>query len=59
VTAPVSFQSVGNKGTFDGIFTIKRLDYAIGEGIWTDIDTVANEIQIKFHLVVTAAPSKK
>lgn len=59
VTAPVTFQSAGNKGHFDGAFTIKRLDYAIGEGVWTDVDTVANEIQIRFHLVVTAAPGKK
>lgn len=59
VKAPVTFQSAGNKGWFDGSFTIKRLDYAIGEGVWSDIDTVANEIQIKFHLVVTAAPNKK
>lgn len=59
VKAPVNFQSIGNKGLFDGAFTIKRLDYAIGEGEWTDISTVANDIQIKFHLVVNAAPSKK
>lgn len=59
VKAPVTFQSAGNKGQFDGTLTIKRLDYAIGEGAWTDVDTVANEIQIRFHLVVTAAPNKK
>jgi polyisoprenoid-binding protein YceI len=59
VIAPVTFQSAGNKGIFDGSFTIKRLDYAIGEGAWSDVDTVANEIQIRFHLVVTATPSKK
>lgn len=59
VKAPVTFQSSAGKGRFDGTFTIRRLDYAIGEGAWSDIDTVANEIQIKFHLVVTAAPNKK
>jgi polyisoprenoid-binding protein YceI len=59
VKAPVTFQSSGNKGWFDGAFTIKRLDYAIGEGVWSDIDTVANEIRIRFHLVVTAAANKK
>jgi len=59
VKAPVTFQSSGNKGWFDGAFTIKRLDYAIGEGAWSDVGTVANEIQIKFHLVVTAAANKK
>jgi polyisoprenoid-binding protein YceI len=59
VKAPVTFQTAGNKGWFDGAFTIKRLDYAIGEGVWSDIDTVANEIRIRFHLVVTAAANKK
>jgi hypothetical protein len=43
----------------EGSFAIKRLDFLIGEGEWTDVSTVANEIQIKFHLVVNAAPSKK
>lgn len=59
IVVPVTFQTTGNRGAFDGSFTIKRLDYAIGEGEWTDVGTVANEIQIKFHLVVNATPSKK
>jgi len=59
VKAPVTFKASGNRGAFDGSFTIKRLDYAIGEGEWTDVGTVANEIQIKFHLVVIATPGKK
>jgi len=59
VTAPVTFQAQGTSGSFDGVFTIKRLDYKIGEGEWTDISTVANEIQIKFHVVVSAASHKK
>jgi polyisoprenoid-binding protein YceI len=59
VVAPVTFQSTGTRGIFEGGFTIKRLDYAIGEGEWTDLGTVANDIQIKFHIVVNAAPGKK
>ncbi len=59
VVAPVTFQANGNRGVFDGGFTIKRLDYAIGEGEWTDLGTVANEIPIKFHIVVNATPGKK
>jgi polyisoprenoid-binding protein YceI len=59
VVAPVTFQATGTRGIFEGGFTIKRLDYAIGEGEWTDLGTVANEIQIKFHIVVNAAPVKK
>ena len=59
VVVPVTFQFSGTRGIFEGGFAIKRLDYAIGEGEWTDLGTVANEIQIKFHLVVTATPGKK
>ncbi|MFH2135463.1 MAG: YceI family protein [Pseudomonadota bacterium] len=59
VVVPVTFTNVGARGQFDGVLNIKRLDYAIGEGAWSDVDTVANEIQIKFHFVVTAAPNKK
>jgi polyisoprenoid-binding protein YceI len=56
IVAPVTFQSDGNRGLFDGSFNIKRLAYAIGTGEWTDVGTVADDIQIKFHLVVNASP---
>jgi len=59
IVAPVTFQAAADRGVFEGSFIIKRLDYAIGEGEWTDLGTVANEIQIKFHIVVNATPSKK
>lgn len=59
VAAPFTFQSTGVRGTFDGAFNINRLDYKIGEGEWADVSMVANEIQIKFHVVVTALPGKK
>lgn len=59
VTAPVTFQSAGNRGIFDGSFVIYRTAYAIGEGEWRDLGTVADDIQVKFHLIVLAAPVKK
>ena len=59
VSTPVTFQAYGTGGMFEGTFNIKRLDYAIGEGEWTDVSAVADEIQIKFHIVVNASPSKK
>ncbi len=49
----------GTAGVFDGAFTLKRLDYKIGEGAWADVSAVANEVQIKFHIVAYAAPNKK
>lgn len=59
VAAPFTFRQEGAAGIFDGAFILKRLDYAIGEGAWTDVSAVANEIQIKFHVVAHAAPVKK
>ncbi len=56
LVAPVAFRQEGGNGVFDGAFTLKRLDFALGEGAWADVSTVANEVQIKFHIV--AAPRK-
>lgn len=53
--APFTFKQVGSNGTFDGSFVIKRLDFAIGEGAWADVSTVANEVQVKFRIITTAS----
>ena len=50
VTAPFTVRQDGRATVFDGAFTLKRLDYGIGEGPWSDTDTVANEVQIRFKL---------
>lgn len=54
VSAPVSFKPEGANAVFEGAFAIKRADYAIGEGMWADFGTVANEVQIKFRLLASA-----
>ena len=54
VTAPTTVTLQGNSATFDGALVIKRADFAIGEGAWADFSTVANEIQIKFHVLATS-----
>lgn len=54
VTAPTTVTIQGNNATFDGAFVLKRADFAIGEGPWADFGTVANEIQIKFHVLATS-----
>lgn len=59
ILVPFTFKSEGVSGIFDGVFVLKRLDYAIGEGAWTDVSAVANEVQVRFHLVAVAAPTKK
>lgn len=57
IVAPVTFESEGKKGVFKGSFNIKRTSYAIGTGEWADLGTVADDIAIKFHLVVNASPA--
>jgi polyisoprenoid-binding protein YceI len=59
VVAPLTFKADGNNGVFTGSFTIKRADYAIGEGPWADLSTVANEVLINFNVVAIAPPKSK
>ena len=54
VTAPFTLNQQGSSAIVDGAFVLKRADYAIGEGSWSDFGTVANEIQIKFHFLANA-----
>ena len=54
LATPITVTQQGNSASFDGSLVLKRADYAIGDGIWADFGTVANEIQIKFRLVATS-----
>lgn len=58
MVVPFTVTPTGNKTAFDGVFNIRRLDYAIGEGAWADLSTIANAVQIRFHIVATSAPTK-
>lgn len=50
----VPFTMQEDKGVLvlDGGFVLKRLEYGIGSGSWSDTSVVADEVQIKFHFVV-------
>lgn len=58
VTTPATFHQQGGSGIFEGSFVLKRADFGIGEGMWADFGTVANEVQIRFRLVATSAATK-
>lgn len=58
LSTPVTVTQQGSNATFDGSLVLKRADYGIGDGVWADFGTVANEIQIKFRLVASAAAAK-
>ena len=57
--APFTFRQDGSRGVFDGTITIKRTDFAIGEGPWADFGTVANEIPVRFHIVAATGTLKQ
>ena len=59
VVAPFTFKQEGANGVFDGGFVLKRMDYNIGEGPWADVSAVANEIEIKFHVVAAPVAATK
>ena len=52
VAAPFTFKEDAGTTAFDGAFQLRRLQFNIGEGVWKDTDTVADEVQIKFHIVI-------
>ena len=39
--------------TAQGSFTIKRVDFKIGDGDWADVSIVANDVAVKFKLALT------
>jgi polyisoprenoid-binding protein YceI len=51
VVMPMQYRKEGAAQVFDGALPIKRLDFGIGQGDWADTSLVANEVQLKFHIV--------
>jgi polyisoprenoid-binding protein YceI len=50
VVVPVTLTKSGVVTVADGSFAIKRGDFKIGEGDWSDFSIVANDVQVKFKL---------
>jgi len=53
MTVPVTYIPGKNAAIFDGSFILKRLDFGIGEGLWADVATVANEVRVTFRIAAT------
>jgi polyisoprenoid-binding protein YceI len=53
IVIPAKLTPQGNTAALDGTFTIRRGDFSIGEGSWTKWDIVANDVQVRFHLIVS------
>ena len=52
MVVPVTFTPGKSAAIFEGAFVLKRLDFGIGEGMWADIATVANEVRVNFRIAV-------
>lgn len=53
IVVPATFATQGNAGVFAGQFTIRRGDFAIGEGAWSAFDIVANDVTVKFRITTS------
>ncbi|MFL6619720.1 MAG: YceI family protein [Povalibacter sp.] len=51
---PIDFTFETKNGTtwLKGTAALKRLDFGVGQGDWKDTETVANEVQIQFSLLL-------
>jgi polyisoprenoid-binding protein YceI len=56
VTVPATYKQENGSQVFDGVLPIKRTTFNIGDGEWKDTSVVADDVQIKFHIVT---PAKK
>jgi polyisoprenoid-binding protein YceI len=58
LVVPVQLVQSGAKGTASGSFTIRRLAFKVGEGEWSDTSMLADEVAVRFKLVLDglAAP---
>lgn len=52
VTAPATFRQEGASQVFEGALPIKRNVFHIGDGDWKDVSVVADDVTIKFRVVI-------
>jgi polyisoprenoid-binding protein YceI len=57
VLVPVALTQSGGNTAAVGSFTMKRLDFKIGDGDWGDTSLVANDVQVKFKLNLSGVPA--
>jgi len=57
VVVPVQLTQAQAQTTATGTFALKRLDFKVGDGDWADPSVVANDVQVKFKLVLQGVPT--
>lgn len=58
IVTVANFRQEGKLALFEGSFFINRADFSIGEGLWADFGTVANEVHIRFRLAASATEKR-
>ncbi len=56
VVVPVTLTQSAGVTRAVGSFTLKRLDFKIGDGEWNDVSLVANEVVVNIKLALTGVP---
>jgi len=54
VVAPFTLTEANGMRIVEGQFTVKRLQFKIGEGAWAETDTVADEVLVRFRFALPA-----
>lgn len=57
LVVPMQLKQAAGLSTATGSFVLKRLDFKVGEGEWSDTTMVANDVQVKFKLVLQGMPA--
>ncbi|MDZ7591309.1 MAG: YceI family protein [Rubrivivax sp.] len=56
LVVPVQLAPAGANHVASGSFTIKRLDFKVGEAEWADTSMLANDVVVRFKLVLAGLP---
>jgi polyisoprenoid-binding protein YceI len=57
LVVPVLVTQAGASSTASGSFVIKRLDFKVGEAEWADTSMLANDVSVRFKLVLSGLPA--
>lgn len=55
VRAPFTVRQDGDATIYEGGFTLSRLNFKVGEGVWSDTDTVDDPVQVRFRITQTGS----
>jgi polyisoprenoid-binding protein YceI len=56
LVVPVQLTASGANHVASGSFTLRRLDFRVGEAEWADTSMLANDVQVRFKLTLAGLP---